>query len=95
MVVVSKHVQCKCMEIIVHTSTKLQYYMKYCRIPQLHPPLSYMLALGKAGEGAYLRDRDINFTCDDNYRPMNATWACDPCTFSGSLIGKTQEKRQK
>ena len=60
--------------------------------PAITPPLSCMRALGKTGEGVYLRDRDINFTCDDHYRPTNATWARNPCTFSGSLIGKIREK---
>ena len=34
------------------------------------------------------------FTCDDHYRPANATWARDLCNYSGSLMGKTREKRQ-
>ena len=32
----------------------------YRRIPRLRPPPFCMLALGKSGEGAYTRDRDIS-----------------------------------
>ena len=35
----------------------------------------YMLALGKTGEGAYLRDSDIYMWRP--LRPTNVTWACD------------------
>ena len=34
----------------------------------------------------------LTFLCDDHYRPPNATWARDLCTFSGCLVGKTREK---
>ena len=30
----------------------------------------------------------VIFTCDNHYRPTNATWACNLCTFSGRLMGK-------
>ena len=36
----------------------------------------------------------VTLLCDDHYRPPNATWARDLCTFSGCLTGKTREKRQ-
>ena len=32
--------------------------------------------------------------CDDHYCLMNAMWACDLCTFSCCLMGKTCEKQQ-
>ena len=32
--------------------------------------------------------RDHYISCDDHYRPLNATWACDLCTFSGCLVKK-------
>ena len=35
------------------------------------------------------------FTCDDHYRPTNATWMRDSCTFSGCLMGKTRYKCDK
>ena len=31
----------------------------------------------------------ITVPCDDHYRPSNATWACDLCTFSSYLMGTT------
>ena len=36
----------------------------------------------------------LTFPRDDHYRPPNATWARDLCTFSGCLVSKTREKRQ-
>ena len=58
-----------------------------------YTPLLCMLALGKQGRG--LIRRIVIFTCDDHYRPTNTTWARDLYTFSGSLMGKTQEKQQR
>ena len=40
-----------------------------------YAPLLCMLALGKTGEG--LIRGIVMFTCDDHYRPTNATWARD------------------
>ena len=37
----------------------------------------------------------LTFPCDDHYRPPNATWARDLCTFSGCLVGKTRRKNDK
>ena len=56
------------------------------------PPPLCMLALGKSGEVAYLRDPYIS-ACHDHYRPSNAAWACELRSFSG-LMDKTQEKQQ-
>ena len=46
-----------------------------------------LLSFGGGGGGGIL-----TFLCDDYYRPSNATWACDPCTFSSCLMGKSREK---
>ena len=35
----------------------------------------------------------LTFPYDDHYRPSNAMWAHDFCTFSGCLVVKTREKR--
>ena len=34
----------------------------------------------------------VIFTCDNHYRPTNATWVRNLCTFSGCLMGKTRGK---
>ena len=36
----------------------------------------------------------LTFPCDYHYRPLNATWARDLCTFSGCLVGKTRENNK-
>ena len=35
----------------------------------------------------------LTFPRDDHYRPSNATWVRDLCTFSGYLMGKTNKVR--
>ena len=50
-----------------------------------------MLALGKTREG--LVCRIVIFICDNHYLPTNAMWVHDLRTFSGCLMGKTQEKQ--
>ena len=58
----------------------------YHRIPQLRLTFC-MLTLGKI---AGLMHGIVTFPRDDHYRPMNATWMHDLCTFSGCLIGAKQ-----
>ena len=55
-----------------------------------YAPLFCMLALGKTGEEAYVGI--MTFPRDNHYWPTIAKWACNLCTFSGCLMGKTQEK---
>ena len=55
------------------------------------PPPLCMLALGKNGEGAYMRDPNIPY--DDHCRKSNATWAPRSLLFLWLFGGKTQEKR--
>ena len=45
-------------------------------------------------QGGGILCRILTFPCDDHYQPSNATWARDLSTFSGCLVGKTQEKQQ-
>ena len=33
----------------------------------------------------------LTFLCDNHYQLLNAMWVHDLCTFSGCLVGKTQE----
>ena len=37
--------------------------------------------------------RIVIFTCDDHYRPKNATWVRDLCTFCGILMEKSNKVR--
>ena len=33
----------------------------------------------------------VTFPCDDHYRPSNATWVHNLCTFSGCLMAKLEK----
>ena len=35
----------------------------------------------------------VIFPHDDHYRPMIATWTCDLCSFTGSLMDKTGQDK--
>ena len=56
------------------------------------PPFVHCQHWAKQVEG--LTCGSVIFTCSDHYHLTNATWACDFCTSSGSLMNKTWEKQQ-
>ena len=57
-----------------HCFCQFRYYR---RIPQLRPPFVHA-SIGQ-NRGGGLIGGIVIFTCDDHYRPANATWARDPC----------------
>ena len=59
------------------------------RIPQLHPHLFLHASTAWAKLGWGLIHVTVNF----HYRPTNAMWAHDLCTFSGCLMEKNDKVR--
>ena len=58
------------------------------------PPSFVHASIGQKWGGGLIIHGILTLPCDDHYRPSNATWARDLCTFIGCLVDKKRQSNK-